>query len=194
MYHQALRWFGYSAADFPFSVQMDEGSVFDLMTDLLRSRSGGNVVLSLASSPCQAQALLDLIENVSFTVVMTYDTKNSPAYQLLQTTVTQRSTQSLPTTEPTGVGQSTRNPNLQIMPARTYMRRMSIKLAEASDQLPSSLFYTNVALLEPHALKGGAFADIHRAKHSDSDALVAVKRLRIFLYASERDRPKMTKV
>ena len=74
------------------------------------------------------------------------------------------------------------------------MRRMSIKLAEASDQLPSSLFYTNVALLEPHPLKGGGYADIYRAKHSDSDALVAVKRLRIFLYASERDRPKMTKV
>lgn len=32
------------------------------------------------------------------------------------------------------------------------MRRISIKLAEASDQLPSTLFYTGVVLTASHSL------------------------------------------
>lgn len=52
------------ALDFSHCIAVDDTHISSLMTDLLGSPSGRNVVLSLAPCPCQAQALLHLVEKV----------------------------------------------------------------------------------------------------------------------------------
>jgi len=58
------------------------------------------------------------------------------------------------------------------------VHRLLVKLSEASDTLPSSLFIKGIKLLENNAEYGGGFADIFRAEYRGER--VALKRLRIF--------------
>ncbi|KAJ7185720.1 hypothetical protein C8R46DRAFT_857801, partial [Mycena filopes] len=44
-------------------------------------------------------------------------------------------------------------------------RRLLVKLSQASDTLPSSLFIEGVSCLESEATFGGAFGDIYRASY-----------------------------
>ncbi|KAJ7191529.1 kinase-like domain-containing protein [Mycena pura] len=54
-----------------------------------------------------------------------------------------------------------------------------LNLARRSEQLPTTLFITDVRDLTKHALFGGAFGDVFRGMHAEQ--AVAVKRVRMFL-------------
>ncbi|KAJ6573535.1 kinase-like domain-containing protein [Mycena vulgaris] len=62
-------------------------------------------------------------------------------------------------------------------------RRLILKLSEACDQLPSSLFITGVTDHDEHPTFCGGFGDIYRASHHGST--VAVKRIRMFRASSD---------
>ncbi|KAJ7269803.1 hypothetical protein C8J57DRAFT_1066459, partial [Mycena rebaudengoi] len=57
-------------------------------------------------------------------------------------------------------------------------RRIVLKLSEACDKLPSSLFITGVTGRDEHATFGGGFGDIYRAKYAGKT--VALKHVRTF--------------
>jgi hypothetical protein len=57
-------------------------------------------------------------------------------------------------------------------------RRSLVKLSEASDTLPSSLFIRGVSRVDMDATFGGSFGDIYRASYHRQD--VALKRIRVF--------------
>ncbi|KAJ6554032.1 kinase-like domain-containing protein, partial [Mycena vulgaris] len=63
-------------------------------------------------------------------------------------------------------------------------RRIIIKLSEACDKLPSSLFITGVTGRDEHATFGGGFGDIYRASYAGKR--VALKHLRTFRDAENR--------
>ncbi|KAJ6591584.1 kinase-like domain-containing protein [Mycena vulgaris] len=65
-------------------------------------------------------------------------------------------------------------------------RRLLVKLSEASDTLPSSLFIQGVSRLEKEATFGGTFGDIYRASYGGQD--VALKRIRVFQRDSARHK------
>ncbi|KAJ7145863.1 hypothetical protein C8R44DRAFT_582160, partial [Mycena epipterygia] len=56
--------------------------------------------------------------------------------------------------------------------------RIIIKLSEACDKLPSSLFITGVTEPDEHPTFRGGFGDIYRASYAGN--MVAVKRVRTF--------------
>ncbi|KAF7308499.1 hypothetical protein HMN09_00698900 [Mycena chlorophos] len=60
------------------------------------------------------------------------------------------------------------------------VRRLLVKLAEASDALPASLFIRGVVEVDKEASFGGAFGDIYRASHNGRD--VALKRMRVHVF------------
>ncbi|KAJ6468974.1 hypothetical protein DFH09DRAFT_955405, partial [Mycena vulgaris] len=57
-------------------------------------------------------------------------------------------------------------------------RRLILKLSEACDKLPSSLFITGVTQHDEHVAFGGGFGDIYRASYDGKT--VALKRIRNF--------------
>ncbi|KAF8216543.1 kinase-like domain-containing protein [Mycena galopus ATCC 62051] len=63
-------------------------------------------------------------------------------------------------------------------------RRLLVKLSEASDTLPKSLFIRGVSNLDKEATFGGTFGDIYRASYGGED--VALKRIRVFQRDSAR--------
>ncbi|KAJ6518846.1 kinase-like domain-containing protein [Mycena sanguinolenta] len=63
-------------------------------------------------------------------------------------------------------------------------RRLLVKLSEASDTLPTSLFIKGVSNLDKEATFGGTFGDIYRASYEGED--VALKRIRVFQRDSGR--------
>ncbi|KAF7370567.1 hypothetical protein MSAN_00689100 [Mycena sanguinolenta] len=63
-------------------------------------------------------------------------------------------------------------------------RRLLVKLSEASDTLPTSLFIKGVSNLDKEATFGGTFGDIYRASYQGED--VALKRIRVFQRDSGR--------
>jgi hypothetical protein len=65
-------------------------------------------------------------------------------------------------------------------------RRLLVKLSEASDTLPSSLFIQGVSRLDSEATFGGTFGDIYRASYQGQD--VALKRIRVFQRDSGRHK------
>ncbi|KAF7356563.1 hypothetical protein MVEN_00990000 [Mycena venus] len=65
-------------------------------------------------------------------------------------------------------------------------RRLLVKLSEASDTLPKSLFITGVSSLDKEATFGGTFGDIYRASYQGQD--VALKRIRVFQRDSGRHK------
>ncbi|KAJ7504391.1 kinase-like domain-containing protein [Mycena galericulata] len=65
-------------------------------------------------------------------------------------------------------------------------RRLLVKLSEASDTLPSSLFIQGVSRLDKEATFGGTFGDIYRASFQGRD--VALKRIRVFQRDSARHK------
>ncbi|KAJ7224780.1 kinase-like domain-containing protein [Mycena rebaudengoi] len=69
-------------------------------------------------------------------------------------------------------------------------RRMIIKLSEACDKLPSSLFITGVSGRDDHATFGGGFGDIYRASYDGRT--VALKYMRTFHRGSELRRIRLT--
>jgi hypothetical protein len=68
-------------------------------------------------------------------------------------------------------------------------RRMIIKLSEACDKLPSSLFITGVSERDHDATFGGGFGDIYRASYGGKT--VALKRMRMFHRGSEQRRIRL---
>lgn len=75
---------------------------------------------------------------------------------------------------------------------RSALRRTSMKLAEASDQLPSTLFLSGVELVHRDAVRGGAFADIFEGTYKG--VKVALKRLRIFLQNTTTEHTRISRV
>ncbi|KAF7308853.1 hypothetical protein MKEN_01085200 [Mycena kentingensis (nom. inval.)] len=65
-------------------------------------------------------------------------------------------------------------------------RRLLVKLSEASDTLPASLFIRGVLRVDKEATFGGTFGDIYRATYQDGE--VALKRIRVFQRDSGRHR------
>ncbi|KAJ7224826.1 kinase-like domain-containing protein [Mycena rebaudengoi] len=68
-------------------------------------------------------------------------------------------------------------------------RRMILKLSEACDKLPSSLFITGVSGRDHDATFGGGFGDIYRASYGGKT--VALKRMRMFHRGSELRRIRL---
>ncbi|KAJ7238886.1 kinase-like domain-containing protein [Mycena rebaudengoi] len=66
---------------------------------------------------------------------------------------------------------------------------MIIKLSEACDKLPSSLFITGVSGRDHNATFGGAFGDIYRASYGGKT--VALKHMRTFYRGSELRRIRL---
>nr|GAT45718.1 predicted protein [Mycena chlorophos] len=62
-------------------------------------------------------------------------------------------------------------------------RRLLVRLSEASDTLPASLFIRGVMRVDQEATFGGTFGDIYRASYEQRD--VALKRMRVFQRNSE---------
>ncbi|KAK7045989.1 hypothetical protein VNI00_006984 [Paramarasmius palmivorus] len=69
------------------------------------------------------------------------------------------------------------------------VQRLLVKLSEAQDILPSSLFIKGVKRQDSDAHLGGSFGDIYRATYRGSE--VAIKRIRIFQDTVARDRRKL---
>ncbi|KAJ7091357.1 kinase-like domain-containing protein [Mycena belliarum] len=63
-------------------------------------------------------------------------------------------------------------------PSIMKARRLLVRLSEASDTLPSSLFIRGVSRLDKEATFGGTFGDIYRATFEGQT--VALKRIRVF--------------
>ncbi|KAJ6624247.1 kinase-like domain-containing protein [Mycena sp. CBHHK59/15] len=68
-------------------------------------------------------------------------------------------------------------------------RRIIIKLSEACDKLPSSLFITGVSGRDEHASFGGGFGDIYRASYAGK--IVALKHVRTFQREEEMRRTRL---
>ncbi|KAJ7273254.1 kinase-like domain-containing protein [Mycena rebaudengoi] len=68
-------------------------------------------------------------------------------------------------------------------------RRMIMKLSEACDRLPSSLFITGVSGRDHDATFGGGFGDIYRASYNGKT--VALKHMRTFYRGSELRRIRL---
>ncbi|KAJ7145846.1 kinase-like domain-containing protein [Mycena epipterygia] len=68
-------------------------------------------------------------------------------------------------------------------------RRLILRLSEARDQLPSSLFITGVADRDEHPTFCGGFGDIYRATYNGGT--VAVKRIRVFIAGAEAQRTRL---
>ncbi|KAJ7216754.1 kinase-like domain-containing protein [Mycena rebaudengoi] len=68
-------------------------------------------------------------------------------------------------------------------------RRMILKLSEACDKLPSSLFITGVSGRDHDATFGGGFGDIYQASYGGKT--VALKRMRTFHRGSELRRIRL---
>ncbi|KAJ7269790.1 kinase-like domain-containing protein, partial [Mycena rebaudengoi] len=64
-----------------------------------------------------------------------------------------------------------------------------LKLSEACDKLPSSLFITGVARCDEHATFGGGFGDIYRATYAGKT--VALKHVRTFLRDADLRRIRL---
>ena len=75
---------------------------------------------------------------------------------------------------------------------RSKLRRMIIKLATASGQMPRTLYLHDVKLFSRDSVKGGAFADIYKGTCRSQE--VAVKRLRFFMSQTEEARISNHKV
>jgi hypothetical protein len=63
------------------------------------------------------------------------------------------------------------------------------KIAEARDQLPSSLFIAGVNDRDEHPTFGGGFGDVYRASYQGK--MVALKRLRTFMGESASYRTRL---
>ncbi|KAJ7938169.1 kinase-like domain-containing protein [Mycena leptocephala] len=68
-------------------------------------------------------------------------------------------------------------------------RRLIIRLSEARDQLPSSLFITGVTDHDEHPTFSGGFGDIFRASFSGNT--VALKRIRMFQAGADSPRSRL---
>ena len=75
---------------------------------------------------------------------------------------------------------------------RSKLRRVIIKLATASGQMPKSLYLHDVELFSRDSVKGGAYADIYKGKCRSQE--VAVKRLRFFMSQTDETRISNHKV
>jgi hypothetical protein len=68
-------------------------------------------------------------------------------------------------------------------------RRLIIKLSEACDRLPSSLFITGVTGRAEHVTFGGGFGDIYQATYNGQ--AVALKHIRTFHRDAEQRRIRL---
>ncbi|KAJ6570711.1 hypothetical protein B0H10DRAFT_2107608, partial [Mycena sp. CBHHK59/15] len=68
-------------------------------------------------------------------------------------------------------------------------RRIILKLSEACDKLPSSLFIAGVSGRDEHATFGGGFGDIYRASYAGK--IVALKHVRTFQREAEMRRTRL---
>ena len=75
---------------------------------------------------------------------------------------------------------------------RSKLRRIIIKLATASGQMPKTLYLHDVKLFSRDSVKGGAYADIYKGRCCSQE--VAVKRLRFFMSQTEEARISNHKV
>ncbi len=153
------------------------------MRTLLESRGHRKDIDALADNSHLSEAFLELIEEVSDHELFLLEYSHS-VLQILDDIRYRHSSTSeeaedsiLPTEDAT---------------FRSRLRRASIHLAKVSNCMPPSLYLTVVVLEHPECLTGGGFADIYQGKHNDQ--LVAVKRLRVFLYQSPKDRARTSKV
>ncbi|KAJ7226331.1 hypothetical protein C8J57DRAFT_1093354, partial [Mycena rebaudengoi] len=71
-------------------------------------------------------------------------------------------------------------------------RSIIIKLSEACDKLPSSLFISGVDERDEHPTFGGGFGDIYRASYAGKN--VALKRIRTFQRGAELRRMHLVRI
>ena len=70
----------------------------------------------------------------------------------------------------------------------TFLRRILLGLSRKTHLLPTSLFVEGVLCKDKHAIAGGGYADIYRARYQGRD--VALKRFRTFTTATTTDKVK----
>ncbi|KAJ6526557.1 hypothetical protein DFH09DRAFT_1187479 [Mycena vulgaris] len=70
-------------------------------------------------------------------------------------------------------------------------RRLIVRLSEACDKLPSSLFITGIVDHDEHPTFIGGFGDIYRASHNSNT--VAVKRIRMFSATPDSQRSRLVR-
>nr|GAT45690.1 predicted protein [Mycena chlorophos] len=71
----------------------------------------------------------------------------------------------------------------------TKARRLLVRLSEASDTLPASLFIRGILQVDKEATFGGAFGDIYRASYKGQH--VALKRMRVHVFQRNSDWHKL---
>ncbi|KAJ7622668.1 hypothetical protein DFH06DRAFT_1009407, partial [Mycena polygramma] len=76
--------------------------------------------------------------------------------------------------------------------ANSKARRLVLKLSEACDKLPSSLFITGVTGRNEYAIFGGGFGDIYQASHAGKT--VALKHIRTFQRDAEQRRIRLASI
>ncbi len=75
---------------------------------------------------------------------------------------------------------------------RKELRRLSIRLWEASDKLPAALHLRGISLENPNNIAGGAFADIYRGDYRSRK--VAIKKPRIAINQPPQERARNARV
>ena len=72
------------------------------------------------------------------------------------------------------------------------LRRLVVRLAKALDKLPLQIYIKGVSLAERDPIGGGAFADVYKGVLNGQE--VAVKKLRVFLYQTDEEKERNSKV
>ncbi len=75
---------------------------------------------------------------------------------------------------------------------RRRIHRVTVRLAQASDRLPSTVFIEGVALSDQHPVGGGSYADVYKGDFNGVE--VAVKKVRIFIRQGEDEWARARKV
>jgi hypothetical protein len=144
------------------ALREDEKRISEHLALILNSKSAKADVLKLDGD--FAQSFLDVVQNVAF--YLPFQT-SSHSFQTLDRGL------------------------LSDKALNSKARSIIIKLSEACDKLPSSLFISGVDERDEHATFGGGFGDIYRASYAGKN--VALKHIRTFQRGPELRRMRLVR-